>query len=142
MSIIDSTDNIIVTDFGADSEPTESPDRHGDQIRFSDDIIPLTPKPLLPSESDPKEACTGIATAQIRRGTILPNGRIAGWTDQIIHVVRLPATGEPATVQTLCGLVIEAKQADAVPLLSGPPCTRCLFLALRQRPSGRSFQQS
>lgn len=100
------------------------------------ELVPRTPKPVLTADDRViKTVGPGIAAVRVRLGVVLPNGRIAGRTDQIVHVVPLPpAAAEPAPLRAFCGLPIESDKADFVALISGPPCTRCLLVALEQSP--------
>lgn len=76
----------------------------------------------------PSEA--GLVAARLRRGIVLPSGRITGETDRAVHLFPLP-TGVPDHLTALCGLVITPGMADMLTAIVGMPCPACLALAAR-----------
>jgi hypothetical protein len=62
---------------------------------------------------------------RLRRGTRLPNRRIVGETDRVVHLAR--ATGAQAEVMTFCGMRFVAAQIEQVPFPTGMPCEPCMI---------------
>ncbi|GLY68847.1 hypothetical protein [Amycolatopsis taiwanensis] len=132
-----------MTDFrdGEDAKAARERDRASPPTRRQE-VACITPKPPQTAENnDPDPVGPGLAAARIRVGVVLPSGRIAGRTDQIVHVVPLPpASADPAPLKAFCGMPIEPGKVDFVTLTAGPPCTRCLLVALENHPHWRPPQ--
>jgi hypothetical protein len=134
-------DTATVTDFhdSAAGKATRIPGEVADR-QCGNEIVPSARRPTMTTaETGAGADWPGIAAVRVRLGVTLPSGRVAGRTDQVVHVVPLPPpAAEPAPLRACCGLPVESDKVDFVPLISGPPCTRCLLFALDQCPPPRS----
>lgn len=73
-----------------------------------------------------------FVAARLRRGVLLPAGRVVGETDRAVHLFPLPADNpNPDHLTALCGLIITPGMADVVLAVTGMPCPACLALAPR-----------
>jgi hypothetical protein len=71
-----------------------------------------------------------VVAARVRLGVALPSGRIAGCTDQDIHLIPIPTgPGLPSRLRAYCGMTIQPDVAEFVSVASGAPCPACLLLA-------------
>jgi hypothetical protein len=69
-----------------------------------------------------------VVAARLRRGVELPNGRIAGETDRVVHLIPVPDTGTmPDHLVAFCGITIWPRQADLVAAGTGMPCVPCVI---------------
>ena len=84
------------------------------------------PRPNPPRPGAP------LIGARLRRGVVLPGGRVVGETDRAVHLFPLPASATQADYLTaLCGLTITPGMAVILPAVTGMPCPACLALAPR-----------
>jgi hypothetical protein len=71
-----------------------------------------------------------IVAVRLLRGAELPDGRIAGETDRVTHLIPVPAaTAMPECLTTFCELAIDPGQAELVAVGTGMPCVPCLIAA-------------
>lgn len=83
-----------------------------------------TPRPNPPTRRAP------LIAARLRRGVVLPGGRLVGETDRAVHLFPLPADAtQPGRLAALCGLTITPGMADVLHAVTGMPCPACLALA-------------
>jgi hypothetical protein len=77
-----------------------------------------------------REWLPGIFAARLLHGVTLPNGRIVGETDRVVHLFPLP-TGRtiPDELHAFCGLVVRPGQAELVTVGTGMPCAACVITA-------------
>ncbi|WP_228688442.1 hypothetical protein [Amycolatopsis keratiniphila] len=69
-----------------------------------------------------------IVRVRLRRGAVMPTGRVAGESDRQVHLAPLPAGVDgPVRLVAFCGLVIQPGTVDVVEGMSGMPCTVCLL---------------
>lgn len=69
-----------------------------------------------------------VVAARLRRGVELPNGRMAGEADRVVHLIPVPDTRTiPDHLVTFCGMAIWAGQSDLVTVGTGMPCVPCLI---------------
>lgn len=71
-----------------------------------------------------------LVVARLRRGVVLPSGRVVGERDRTAHLFPLPTgVANPDHLTALCGLVITPGMADLLPAVTGMPCPACLARA-------------
>lgn len=75
-----------------------------------------------------------ILTARLRLGVVLPNGRVAGHSDQCVHLFPISGgCGVPSQLRAYCGMAVEPGMAEIVSAASGAPCLPCLLGAPERR---------
>ncbi|MEV7043937.1 hypothetical protein [Amycolatopsis sp. NPDC051061] len=81
----------------------------------------------------------GVVGARLRRGVELPNRRIVGETDRVVHLIPVPATETmPEHLTALCDLEIRPGDAEHVDAGTGMPCIPCLNAVPRPDTTGVS----
>jgi hypothetical protein len=81
----------------------------------------------------------GVVAARLRRGVELPNRRIVGETDRVVHLIPVPATDTmPEHLTALCDLVIRPGDAEHVDVGAGMPCILCFNAVPRPDTTGVS----
>ncbi len=106
--------------------------------RFADDAVPAASAIGITETASPvAHWAPGIVAVRLRRGAELPNGRIAGETDRVVHLIPVPATpAMPEHLTAFCGLAIRPGQAELVAVGTGMPCVPCVIAAPSLRDSG------
>lgn len=130
-------DIATVTDFHDSEASKAAGDPAGmDPHPRGKELVPIPPRRVgIAQDQVGSPPDTNVAAVRVRLGVLLPNGRIAGRVDQVVHVVPLPPpAAQPAPLQAYCGLPVESDKVDFVELISGQPCPRCLLFALHQDP--------
>jgi len=97
--------------------------------RFTDDAVPAASAiEFIETVSPAARWAPGIVAVRLRRGVELSNGRVAGETDRVVHLIPVPAaTAMPERLTTFCELAIEPGQAEQVAVGTGMPCMPCLI---------------
>jgi hypothetical protein len=79
----------------------------------------------------------GVVAVRLRRGVELSNGRIAGETDRVVHLLPVPTTGTvPDHLAAFCGQAIWPGQAEHVAVGTGMPCMPCIRAIPRPKDTG------
>jgi hypothetical protein len=108
--------------------------------RIADGAASTASDVALPQAASPAAHwAPGVVAARLRRGIELPNGRIVGETDRVVHLIPVPATGTmPDHLTALCGLEIQPGQAEHVTVVTGMPCVPCMNALPRPEDTGAS----
>jgi len=88
------------------------------------------------SPSHLREWLPGVFAARLLRGVQLPNGRVVGETDRVVHLFPIPSGRMmPERLRAFCGLVIRPGQAELVTVGTGMPCVACVVAAPDPEPT-------
>jgi hypothetical protein len=77
-----------------------------------------------------REWLLGVFAARLFLGVRLPNGRVVGETDRVVHLFPIPSGRViPEQLRAFCGLVIRSGDAELVTVGTGMPCVTCVLAA-------------
>ncbi len=88
------------------------------------------------SPSRLREWLPGVFAARLLRGVTLPDGRLVGETDRVVHLFPIPSGRViPEQLRAFCGLTIRPGQAELVMVGTGMPCVACVVSAPDPEPT-------
>lgn len=115
-----------------DDEPTRSglaSSDLGDNLDEHDRCVPSAARTLARRSTARLPSCqSSLLAIRLLRGVELPDGRVVGETDRVVHLISVPGTTTtPACLMTFCRMEIRSGQVEQVAVGTGMPCEPCVI---------------